>query len=167
MNFVFDNPLMRSFRFRSALLIFVVILFPLLSGCNSEPSIYDVKGKVTLGGKSYKRLIIRFYPVGVKGDHPYYHMYHKVAETDEKGEFSLVESNQIAAGKYKVTFSYISTNSSDEAEGLGDEKTDDDPSVEKVEMVPDEYFDRNSTPVEFEVKSSGENFFEYDVPEKE
>lgn len=135
------------------------------SGCG-KPTLYPIQGKVTLGGKGYERLIVYFRPVsGVVNE---YNL--GVGETDKDGTLKMrsTAGMGLAAGEYKVTFTYLKTKSGKVVSGA-DEKPDDFGSVVTIEMVPDEYSDRKAaetTPVRFTVKPGGENTFNFDIPVK-
>lgn len=139
-----------------------VLLFIVFSGCSGPPALHPIKGKVTLGGKTYARLIVYFRPINNTVDE--YNL--GVGETDAEGNLALRSSagDGLAAGKYKVTFTCLIAEES--AMGLSDEKNDDNPTVmTPVELVPEKYTDQGDSPVEFEIKK-GENFFEFDIPAK-
>src|SRR6478735_9241891 len=57
----------------------------LSSGCGGPPPLHPIKGKITLGGKSYNRLIVYFRPAEGKADE--YNL--GVGETDKDGILTL------------------------------------------------------------------------------
>jgi hypothetical protein len=132
-----------------------------LAGCSGPPDLHPITGKVTLGGKPYKRLIVYFRPK----DKPVNEYNLGVGETDKKGELTLrtTAGNGLAPGVYRVSFSCIVT-SDGKSLGISDEKADDDRFLETEEIVPEPYSDDELSPVEFEVKSRGENRFDFDIP---
>lgn len=132
------------------------------SGCG-KPQVYPVTGKVTLAGKPRERLIVYFRPVS--GAVNEYNL--GVGETDKDGNLRLgsAAGGGLAAGEYKVTFTYQTTKSG--RTFAASEKPDEVGVKEVVEMVADEYADRTAaetTTVRFTVKSKGDNEFNYDVP---
>ena len=138
-----------------------------LTGCG-DPKLYPIEGKVTLGGKSYERLLVYLRPIGKPADS----FTLGVGETDVKGVLGLrsTAGDGLAKGEYRVSFSCLRMGNSKEQIGLG-EKADDNPNVKTFELVParfvhgtEEYEDADS-PVTFEITSS-ENNFEFDIPLK-
>lgn len=67
-----------------------------------EPVLHPVMGKVTVQGKPLKEAVITFLQADEAGTTA-------VAETDEKGEYTLTHMARpgTAAGKYKVVISYL------------------------------------------------------------
>jgi len=135
-----------------------------LGGCSSEPELHPITGKITVGNKSYERLIIYMDPIdGVvtpfnKG----------VGETDVKGEFvmnstaSTAESMGLAAGEYKVYFNCWMQKG--QAVGLSDEKPDEkNRKLETEDIIPPPYNSPQDTPVTFTVKAGQENRLELDI----
>jgi hypothetical protein len=136
----------------------------LLTGCSGDPPLHPVTGKVTLGGKSYERLLIYMDPIDAEVT-----PFNKgVGETDVKGEFeinstaSTPEDSGLAAGEYRVYFNCWMRQGS--AVGLTDEKPDErNTKLITEDIVPPPYNDPVNSPVTFEVES-GENVFEFDIP---
>lgn len=137
------------------------ICLVLSQGCG-PPDLHPVKGKVTLGGKSYARLLVYFRPINQQANA--YTM--GVGETDAEGNLGLrsTAGDGLAAGRYRVHFSCPVAS---DRRGIiqTDEKADDNRSVKVVEQVPGKYADPENSPVEFEIES-GENLFEFDIPTK-
>lgn len=146
-------------------LILSGLLF-LLNGCGGDPTLYPITGKITLGGKSYERLLVYFKPI--EGEVTRFNM--GVGETDKDGRLSLRSSAGmgLAGGKYRVTFScYVVSGVT-----LGaDQKVDEIAGAETkipVEIVPEIYAETSgneNSPVVFEIQS-GENIFDFDIPAK-
>lgn len=132
----------------------------LLAGCSSEPPIYPLGGKVTLGGKSYERLLVYFRPIDAEVT-PFNL---GVGETDGSGVLKLnsTAGNGLAKGRYRVSFSCIS--SGDGNVGMGMEKNDDDRRAVTKELVPAPYNDGEKSPVEFKIEGVENNSFEFDIP---
>ena len=138
--------------FNKILLIFPGLLWVLLPGCWGPPTIYPITGKVTLGGKSFERLLVYFRPI--------------------KGEVNLklgsAGGQGIAAGEYRVSFSCVYLKSSGKAVSSS-EKPDDAGggvvSIERVKPPYDAATSQESSPVLFKVKK-GENRFDFDIPAK-
>ena len=145
---------------RVATCLALVLLIVVMTGCGGDPALHEITGKVTLGGKSYNRLLVYFRPI----DQKVTKFNLGVGETDQKGELALrsTAGNGLAAGRYKVVFSCLQMEGSDKAVPT-DEKVDDNPNMKVVELVPAKYATEDETPVEFEVKA-GQNVFEFDIP---
>lgn len=152
--------------FNKILLIFPGLLWVLLPGCWGPPTIYPITGKVTLGGKSFERLLVYFRPI--KGEVNSYNL--GVGETDKNGELKLGSAGGqgIAAGEYRVSFSCVYLKSSGKAVSSS-EKPDDAGggvvSIERVKPPYDAATSQESSPVLFKVKK-GENRFDFDIPAK-
>lgn len=145
---------------RTRLSIPVVCL--VLAGCGGPPPLHPVGGKITLGGKSYPRLIVYFRPA--EGQVTEFNM--GIGETDKAGALTLRTSAGpgLEAGEYKVSFSCMVAKGG-KTVGAG-EKPDDFGAVQMTELVPPPYDDRTSadaTPTRFTVKP-GQNTFEFDIP---
>ncbi|EMI17252.1 putative secreted protein [Rhodopirellula maiorica SM1] len=152
---------MRSIHYRQ---IALAILFcGCLSGCNTEPALHPISGHITLGGKPYERLIVYFRPL----DDAVTKYNLGVGETDAKGDLSLrsTAGPGLAAGTYKVSFTCIVSRGG-KVIGSTDEKQDDDRSLVTEELVPPAYAEGGISGLEFEVQSSAENRFEFDIPAK-
>ena len=152
-------------RFKSAILTsLALLLVACFSACNSEPKLYPLTGKVTLGGKAYERLIVYFRPINKQVET--YNL--GVGETDRQGNLALRSSagDGLAAGKYRVTFTCLRQESSDEPIGARGEKPEDsDRSVVAVELVPEAYREGiGASTVEFEIKKNKPNNFVFDIP---
>jgi hypothetical protein len=146
--------------------LLIAFLCGFLLGCGGDPELHSLSGKVTLGGKSYSRLLVYFRPSEGKIDQ--FNL--GVGETDESGELSLrsTAGMGLAAGKYRVSFSCMQPEGA-KANISTDEKPDDDRNVKMVELVPEPYDNENnadSSPLEFEIKPGMENRFEFDIPVK-
>jgi hypothetical protein len=156
----------RSSAYTSAIGLTVL----LAAGCGkSDPPVYPITGKVTLGGKPYERLIVYFRPVS--GEITPFNL--GVGETDKDGTLKMRSSGGmgVMAGEYKVTFTLqmMKTAKGTQAVGADDKVGDLGGSVTAVELVPDEFAAgkaEESTPVRFTVKPGEENRFEFDVPAK-
>lgn len=148
-----------AYRFSYSFLLLTVLA--LCFGCGGQPPLHSITGKVSLGGKTYPRLIVYFYPKsGRVGSHNL-----GVGETDAAGNLTLrsTAGDGLAAGEYKVFFSCMVTPSGSVIDA-GNEKFDDRRGVETVELVPDEYASDETTPVIFQVRRQSENNFEFDIP---
>lgn len=146
-------------RFKRAVLLLAALAFQ--SGCGGPPPLHSITGKVSLGGKTYPRLIVYFYPEsGRVGSHNL-----GVGETDSTGKLTLrsTAGDGLAAGDYKVFFSCMVTPSGSVVDA-GNEKFDDRRAVETVELVPEAYTSDETTPVTFVVRRKAENIFEFDIP---
>jgi hypothetical protein len=131
-------------------------------GCG-DPALHPVSGKVTLGGKSYNRLIVYMRPI--EGEVTPFNL--GVGETDASGKLSLRSSagGGLAEGKYRVSFTCVQeVGNPDSAVGTSDEKNDDDRSLVTEELVPEPYSSDDNSPVEFDVTASEANEFIYDIP---
>lgn len=143
--------------------LLIGLILVVATGC-SDPSTHDVTGKVTMGGKPYNRLIVYMRPVSGKADK----FTTGVGSTDSDGNLAFGSNvGGLAAGTYRVTFSLRVTpkNKSLKKDAKGDE--DRGGPEYQVEAVPSPYDDvtsADSSPVEFEVSSSGDNRFEFDIP---
>jgi hypothetical protein len=146
------------------LCLIAAVLLVCGSGCNSEPELHKLTGKVTLGGKSYNRLLVYFRPVDRKSD--IYRL--GVGETDAQGNLQLrsTAGDGLAAGEYRVNFSCLQASGGGEAIGMSNEKPDDNPKFVAVELVPSPYSDEANSPVTFQIKGNQDNYFEFDIPAK-
>jgi hypothetical protein len=138
-------------------------LLVMASGCGLEPALHPVSGKVTVGGKTYSRVIIYFRPLEEKITK--FNL--GVGETDSTGNFMLGSNAGpgIAAGKYRVSFSCFQT-ATGQTIDLEGAKPDERAGPAVREIVPAPYdaeFNLESSPLIFEVKR-GENVFDFDVP---
>ena len=151
-------------QFRPALWLLLAIFLLGSFGCNSEPELHKLTGKVTLGGKSYNRLLVYFRPVDRDVD--VYRL--GVGETDAQGNLQLrsTAGDGLAAGEYRVNFSCLQAGRNGEFVGMSNEKPDDNPNVVAIELVPSPYSDETNSPVTFQIKSNQDNFFEFDIPVK-
>ena len=146
-------------------ILLATIVLTTLVGCG-DPPLNPVEGTVTLGGKSYDRLLVYFRPL----DGPAKNYSIGVGETDKDGELGLrsTAGDGLAAGKYRVCFNCYVTkgrNAKPNASiGLSDEKSDDDQTLETEDIVPAPYNDPEASPVEFVIKRGITNIFEYDIP---
>lgn len=135
------------------------------AGCGGDPPLYPISGKVTLGGKSYERLIVYFRPIDAAPTQ----FNIGVGETDAQGNLSLRSSAGMGmeSGKYRVTFSCYVTKT---GEALGvDQKSDELSGGETAtpkEMVPAPYLEGSAqeSPVVFEVVAGQQSNFEFDIP---
>ena len=152
----------KSFRFRKENMLrflWAAMVLVVLAGCG-DPPLNPIEGKVTLGGKSYERLLVYFRPIGREVDR----FTLGVGETDKDGILVLrsTAGDGLAAGKYRVCFNcYIAQNGG--TQGLG-EKSDDDRTLVTKDIVPPPYNDPEASPVEFEIRKGETNTFEYDIP---
>lgn len=133
-------------------------------GCGKkDPPLHPVSGKITLGGKTYPRILCYFRPVSEIGDN--FNL--GVGECDKDGKLFVRcgAGEGIKAGEYKVTFSCIVTQGGKSAAG---DKPDDDRNARVVELVkpPHDTASEADTPVRFTVTAGGENFFQFDIPSK-
>jgi hypothetical protein len=140
----------------------VMLLSISVAGCGKDTTLHPISGKVTMGGKSYYRLLVYFRPIS--GEVDQYNL--GVGETDATGVLTLrsTAGDGLVAGKYRVSFSLLVVPGSDEAvdPNVKRERRQDRPAIEKV---PAQYADAEQSPVTFEVTSGGSNYFEFDVPE--
>jgi hypothetical protein len=144
----------------------------LAAGCGkSDPPVYPITGKVTLGGKPYERVIVYFRPVN--GEINAFNL--GVGETEKDGTLKMRSSGGmgVMAGEYKVTFTYQMVKTAQGARAVGaDEKASEvggGGNVTAVEMVPDTHAAgkaEETTPVRFTVKPGDDNRFEFDIPSK-
>ncbi|HAC91386.1 MAG TPA: hypothetical protein DCF63_12270 [Planctomycetaceae bacterium] len=155
----------------------VLLLCSLLVGCG-DPPLYPVTGKVTLGGKSYERLLVYFHPAN--GKVTAFTM--GVGETTRDGTLKMRSTggNGLAKGKYRVSFacfvtpgagtreprSNSSTRASDEPEVATKSETNDSRKADIKDIVPAPYNSSEQSPVVIEVSSSGSNVLEFDIPAK-
>jgi hypothetical protein len=133
-----------------------------LVGCG-DPQLYPVTGEVTLGGKPHDRLLVYFHPI----DREPSTFTVGVGETSKDGVLALrsTAGDGLAAGKYRVSFAcYVIQGSSNQTIGLDGDKPDDDRKLVTQDIVPPPYGSAEDSPVEFEVRSSGENSFSFDIP---
>ncbi len=144
-------------------IIFCTCFLFLLCGCGDDTTLHPISGNVTLGGKSYERLIVYFRPMG--DEVTKYNM--GVGETDAKGDLKMrsTAGDGLIQGTYRVCFTCMVSKGSKKTALLG-EKSDDDPRVKMVELVPEEYGDPENSPVEFTVASGSGNEFVFDIPSK-
>ena len=144
-------------RMHRRCLVLVATVIVLCSGCG-DPALYELTGKVTLNGEPKERLIVYFDPVDQKINQ--FNL--GVGETDADGKLTLrsTAGNGLAAGNYRVSFSYPVTEGG-ETSGLSDDKNESETAV-VVEMVPEPYNDRQSSPVTFYIKRD-KNEFIYDI----
>lgn len=137
-----------------------------LNGCGGDPPLHALGGKVTLGGKSYSRLLVYFRPI--EGQVNQFNL--GVGETDAAGVLSLrsTAGMGLMAGKYRVSFSCMQPKGGTTTAGT-DEKPDDDKNIQMVELVPAPYDNESNadtSPLEFEIKAGVENYFEFNIPAK-
>lgn len=130
------------------------------SGCG-DPVIHPIRGKVTLDGKAYERLIVYFHPM--EGKVNQFNL--GVGETDKDGVLSLrsTSGDGLQRGKYRVSFRCVVPVNKKIDPNVGDGKMDDDRRLITKELVPEKYTSETESPVEFEIKA-GENVFEFDIP---
>jgi hypothetical protein len=153
---------------RARLVSVLLLGYLLIVGCGGDPPLHTLSGKVTLGGKSYSRLLVYFRPV--EGKVNQFNL--GVGETDAAGVLSLrsTAGMGLVAGKYRVSFSCMQPKNNPAAANLSpDEKPDDDRNIQMEELVPSPYDNEtnaDTTPLEFEVKPGTENHFEFDIPKK-
>ncbi len=147
---------------RSSIRLIVILAIALIAGCNSEPPLYTVKGKVTLGGKPYNRLLVYLRPL--KGEANKYTL--GVGETDASGNLSLrsTAGGGVAAGEYGVAFSCIGLPAGSPDVDLTKDKVDDNQFLKVVELVPERFLDEQTSNVTFTVKASDNNEFVFDIP---
>lgn len=139
-----------------------------LAGCGkSDPPVYEVKGKVTLGGKAYPRLLAYFRPVS--GESSGFN--NAVGETDKDGTLTVRSTGGLGlqTGEYKVTFTCLvpKTKSAAAAKLTSSDKPD-ELGLTMVELVPASHAEtkaNDTTPVRFTV-TSGANEFNFDIPAK-
>ena len=140
-----------------------LILFSCVLACSGcgDPSLFSLKGKVTLGGEPKERLIVYFDPIDRKVDK--FNL--GVGETDAEGNLILRSSagNGLAAGNYRVSFTYPVAESGESSGVTGDKNEAEN--LEFKEMVPAPYNDRQSSPIEFYIERA-DNEFNYDIPLK-
>ncbi len=149
--------------YRRNIVAFILAFFiQSISGCSGPPELQKIKGRVTLAGKPYERLIVYFRPMDSKAN--VYNL--GVGETIESGELGLrsTAGDGIAPGEYRVSFSCVRVKGKNEQIGASNEKPDDERSLITEELVPFPYNDDNESPVRFEVRQGKENIFEYDIP---
>lgn len=140
-------------------LAFVVLALVVVVGCG-DPPLNHIEGKVTLGGKSYSRLLVYFRPVGGKVNT--YSM--GVGETDKDGKLVVrsTAGDGLAAGNYRVCFNcYVSKG---RIVGLGEKADDSDRTLVTKDIVPPPYNDPEKSPVEFTIQRGVDNVFEFDIP---
>lgn len=153
---------------RSMLFITMLVGCLILGGCGGDPPLHTLSGKVTLGGKSYSRLLVYFRPM--EGKVNQFNL--GVGETDAAGVLRLrsTAGMGLVAGKYRVSFSCMQPKNNRAAENMKpDEKPDDDRNIQMEELVPTPYDNEtnaDTSPLEFEVKPGIENLFEFDIPVK-
>ena len=137
-----------------------------VAGCGSNPTLYEVKGRVTLDGKPHERLLVYFRPVS--GESTAFN--NAVGETDADGNLTVKSSggNGLETGEYKVSFSYQApVKQTAAAKKLTSDDKPDEMGIKVVEMVPDVYAEGKTIDSEVRFKvTSGENVFEYDIPAK-
>lgn len=155
-------------HFRVTVLLLAVVGLGFLQGCQSEPELYPVSGKVTLGGRSFNRLLVYMYPM--EGDVTPFNL--GVGETDVTGKLSLrsTAGMGLAQGKYRVSFSCIQPENSSGQEAVDPnvKPDDDNRQLKLVDLVPEPYDNQSNartSPEIFEIKA-GENVFEFDIPVK-
>jgi len=148
--------------------LFVVLGLVFLQGCQGDPELHPVTGKVTLGGRSFNRLLVYMYPL--EGQVTPFNL--GVGETDVTGKLSLrsTAGMGLAPGKYRVSFSCIQPENAGGQEAVDpNEKPDDENrQLKLIDLVPDPYDNQanaRTSPEIFEIKS-GENVFEFDIPTK-
>jgi hypothetical protein len=139
-----------------------------LAGCGKkDPPVYEVKGKVTLGGKAYPRLLVYFRPVS--GDSTGFN--NAVGETDKDGTLTVRSTGGLGlqTGEYKVTFTcQVPKANTAAAAKLAASDKPDEAGVTMTELVPASHAEtkaNDTTPVRFTV-TSGANEFNFDVPAK-
>lgn len=151
---------------RNGIAALAVLVLGLTTGCGGPPSVYEVKGKVTIGGKAHPRLICYFRPA----NEPVTQYTIGVTETDKDGSFPGIRNNAgtgLPAGEYKVTFSCVVVKSSGAALKEGDKPSE--LGVATVELVPDDYAEgkaNDTTTVRAVVKKQNDNEFTFDIPVK-
>ena len=142
--------------------LFTAAFCVVLWGCGSRPALHPISGKISLDGKTYERLIVYLRPLDV----PIQPYNLGVGETDAAGNLALRSTDGLGlpAGKYRVSFSCIVNAKSRELIGISDSKQDDDRRLVTEDIVPFPYSSDTESPFEFEVKSSGDNVLEFDIP---
>ena len=146
---------------------FVLLAPVFLVGCNAEPPLHSISGKVTLGGKPYEPRIVYFRPVW--GEVTRFNLGVGEAKKDKVLKLRSSTGMGLQQSKYKATFSCFVLKS---GETLGiDQKTDGIAGAEQTiptEIEPEPYVEKSDGgkgPVEFEIKA-GENVFAFDVRAK-
>ena len=146
--------------------------FSFLGGCGGGASdegktpVFPASGTVTMKGSPLAGATVAFSP---QGDQPT-----AVATTDDQGNFVLKTydfGDCAAEGTYKVVVSKSEASSSGGSGGDSDHEAEAEsanshsPAAEKAtsELVPKQYTDSSTTPLTAEVKSSGENKFEFKI----
>ena len=154
-----------------------VVSLLMLSGCGGGATggvpVYEVNGKITLGGGPLAFATVAFAPT--EKNQPT-----ATGRTDSQGNFILTTYNYgdgAAEGNFKVTVmksgqattsgGYGEASETDEHDGddgsavehgKGNKKAD-----QAANLVPDLYSRAKTTPLAAEVTSSGENRFTYDI----
>lgn len=121
----------------------------LLCGCGGEPAGSSVYGEVTFQGKPLDQGMIIFSPAEGQGT--------LSGGPIKDGRYTVPAESGLAPGKYTVRIS--------STEGGGPSTgglRDDVPEVEAKERIPAQY--NVQTTLTAEVKESGENKFDYDIP---
>jgi len=142
--------------------LLLVLVVTAMVGCG-DPPLYPIQGKVTLGGKPYERLLVYFHPI----DREPTAFTMGVGETTKDGTLGMrsTAGDGLAEGKYRISFAcYVLQGASKQVIGLQGGKADDDRKHVTKDIVPMPYSSPEESPVEFEVKSRGENIFEFDIP---
>lgn len=145
-------------------LMALVLVCSVLVGCG-DPSLYPITGKVTLGGKSYERLLVYFHPIDGKATA----FTMGVGETTKDGTLSMrsTAGNGLAKGRYRVSFAcYVIQGAGNKTVGLEGDKVDDNPKHEAKDIVPTPFNSAEESPVEFVVSSRGDNVLEFDIPKQ-
>lgn len=143
-------------------LLAISILTFAMVGCG-DPPLYPITGKVTLGGKSYERLLVYFHPI----DQEATAFTMGVGETTKDGSLGMrsTAGDGLAEGKYRISFAcFVLQGSAKQTVGLEGGKADDDRKHVTKDIVPAPYNSPQESPVEFDVKSSGENVLTFDIP---
>lgn len=144
------------------ILLLISLMTCTFVGCG-DPPLYPVKGKITLNGKPYERLLVYFHPI----DREPTPFTMGVGETSNDGTLGMrsTAGDGLAQGKYRISFAcYVVQGSSKQTVGLEGGKADDDRRHVTKDIVPAPYNSPEESPVEFEVKSGSENFLEFDIP---
>lgn len=145
--------------------VFVAFCLVMLAGCNWDPPVYEVTGKVTLGGKAHKGIIVYFKEI----DTPTTQFNYGVWETDSEGNIQFADNASgigISSGTYRVTFAINASEVGTISSSIASARTGDDSGKSRAaNILPSKFTYYESSPVEFEVKS-GDNHFEFNIPKK-
>jgi hypothetical protein len=136
--------------FRRAIALFVVVVTSAVGCSDPYAGLQEVSGTVTLAGQPLKDGAITFFPLDNQGT--------QSGAGIQNGSYTVPRKNGLKAGRYRIeiTAGDGKTPNIEEAGGPGSTN------IVSVDMVPEEWNAKSKK--EVEVKPTGANKFDFDIP---